>query len=981
MSLHMVRLLALTVALTTACGTGEDGPFDDLVLDGQFDFGLGARVDVARDSYGIAHIKGKSLADVAFVQGYVMAHDRLPQMDLLRRFGAGTMAELFGAVSPTVIDTDLEMRMHRMVPLARESLAVLEGSADPTDAAIVEMLQRFADGVNTYAADLAIGKWQLDPRVLVAFDPDRFAPWSPVDSLVLGRFQAFSLSFTVPAELELTELYQKLRAGYPAGPRAGIASDLLTFKPLGTRPTIADFPDGPTASDGSDSTDPSLIGQARGSGPAAGPAPAPALGPLVDPAPGGTARPRVPDDVLAAARTAFATTIHTGPHGALGPHAFMRPYAGSNNWAIGPDLTMDGSAILATDQHLQLPNPSIFYPTHLIVDNGDGVIDKDELDVIGVTFPGIPGVILGSNGSLAWSGTVSEHDVNDVYLETLVPCPGGGECVRFEGAAKPIRKRDEEIRVGAFGTITETFVATYEDVEHHGPVIPEVDRATHRLKARPAGRPPMTVKYTGYKATYELRALVELSRSKNVLEGFKALSSFSYGSQNWMMIDSETQLGWTTHAEVPVRSPATYQWHAKDRPDAAAPFFVLSGEGAFEWEGMMSARHIPHARDVEGATRLTSLATANADPVGATFDNDPLNGRIEDGRPLYAGVSYAAGVRQQQIVDTIAAAAKHPDGTPKPVTREEMEALQHDSTSTVGAKLVPQLLAALAYAEVPVPAGAPADVAPYVLGLPAEDRARLATARAQLAKWDFATPVRQNANGASGSTAIFNAWMHFFIGGALADELAAVQLDVHQLDSHLVARVVSELLSPATILSRSSATGQPILCDDVTAAPDDGSCTRVALAAMVAAMRHLESPDVFNTADVTMWDWGALHHLTIEPLFPDPELTLPRKDEQPYGGFSRRGDNFNVNRADMGWRDLSFAQSADGAAQRFVAVAPGDGAQIRVRWQLPGGVIYDSRSRHYRDLLDNYYLREVHFDAPYELADIVRTGEVRWEFR
>lgn len=977
MSLHMARLLALTVALTTACGTGEDGPFDDLILDGQFDFGLGARVDVARDSFGIAHIKGKSLADVAFVQGYVMAHDRLPQMDLLRRFGAGTMAELFGAVDPSVIDTDLEMRMHRMVPLARETLAQMEGSASPIDAEIVEMLQRFADGVNTYAADLAIGKWQLDPRVLVAFDPDRFAPWSPVDSLVLGRFQAFSLSFTVPAELELTELYQKLRAGYPAGPRAGIASDLLTFKPLGTSPTIADFPDGLTTSNGYGPMEPGLIEQARGS------APAPALGPLVDPAPADPARPRVPDDVLAAARTAFATTIRTGPHGAPGPHAFMRPHAGSNNWAVGPGLTLDGSAILATDQHLQLPNPSIFYPTHLIIDDGDGVVDQGhELDVIGVTFPGIPGVILGSNGFLAWSGTVSEHDVNDIYLETLVPCPGApgsGECVRFNGEARPIGKRQEEIRVGAFGTITETFVATYEDVPQHGPVIPEIDRTTHRLKARPAGRAPMTVKYTGYKATHELRALVELSRSKNVLQGFQALAPFSYGSQNWMMIDSETRLGWTTHAEVPVRSPATYQWHAKDRPDAAAPFFVLSGEGAFEWEGMMSAQHIPHARDVAGAPRLTSLATANADPVGATFDNDPLNGRIEDGRPLYAGVAYAAGVRQQQIVETIATAAKHPNGTPKPVTLAEMEALQHDSTSTVGEKLVPQLLAALAYAE--DPAGAPADVAPYVLGLPAEDRARLATARAQLGKWDFATPVRQNANGSSGSTAIFNAWMHFFIGGALGDELAAVQLDVHRLDSHLVARVVSELLSPATILSRSSATGQPILCDDVTAAPDDGSCTRVALAAMVAAMRHLESPAGFKTADVAMWDWGALHHLTIEPLFPDPALTLPRQGEQPYGGFSRRGDNFNVNRADMGWRDLDFAQSADGAAQRFVAIAPGGGERIRVRWQLPGGVIYDSRSRHYRDLLDNYYLREVHFDAPYELVDIVRTGEVRWEFR
>ena len=57
------------------------------------------------------------------------------------------------------------------------------------------------------------------------------------------------------------------------------------------------------------------------------------------------------------------------------------------------------------------------------------------------------------------------------------------------------------------------------------------------------------------------------------------------------------------------------------------------------------------------------------------------------------------------------------------------------------------------------------------------------------------------------------------------------------------------------------------------------------------------------------------------------------------------------------------------------------GQPILVRWQLPGGVIFDSRSAHYRDLLDKYYLREVHFEAPYATNEIVRDGEVRWEFR
>jgi penicillin G amidase len=967
----MARLIALALmilmamVLLMACGGSDDGPFDRLPLDGEFSSGLPDPVHVARDRYGVAHIHGRSLGDVAFVQGYVMGHDRLPQMDILRRFGAGTLAELFGTLDPNVINTDLEMRMHRMRPLAQETLDMLRASADPIDADVVGMLERFAEGVNAYAADLASGKWRLDGPLLLTFDPERFAPWSAIDSLVLGRFQAFALSYTAPFELELTDLYQKLRAKYPTGdPRAGVASDIMTFKPVGTEPTIPDFPDGVTAADGSDLPPESLAG-------------------LAEPAPGASVRPHIPDDVLAAARTAFATTIRTGPRGALGPHAFMRPYAGSNNWAVDPTMTDDGSAILATDQHLQLPNPSIFYPTHLIVDDGDDEAgEANELDVIGVTFPGIPGVILGSNGKLAWSGTVSEHDVNDVYLETLVPCLQG-QCVKRGTTAVPIETFAEEIRVGTLGAISETFMATYERVPHHGPVLPEIDRTAHRLVPRPAGRAPMSISYTGYEPTFEIRALMRMARAGSVVAGFQALSDFSFGSQNWTMIDNSSegpQIGWTTNAYVPYRSPATYGWNAKTRPDAAAPFFVLSGEGGYDWEGRMPAKYIPHAR-----TPLPSgqsyLATANADPVGATFDNDPLNQRMADGRPLYVGVAYAAGVRQERITTGIRDSfANNPSSSPPAVTVDEMAALQHDTTSMVGKKLTPFLMTALGYVATPVPSGAPQDVMQYVTGLAAADRDRLIAARAQLATWAFATPVTQDELGSSAATAILNTWMHFFIEAALADELAGVTFDVWRLNDNQLFRIVYELLAASSVLSRSATTGQPILCDDVTSGAGDDSCTRLVLSSMLAAMQHLESPAGFGTADRSQWEWGRLHHLTIEPLLPNPALNLPAPGETATGGFPKAGDNFVVNRADMGWESLEFSQSADGPAQRFIAVAL-PGKPITVRWQLPGGVIFDSRSPHYRDLLDQYYLPEKHFDAPYAIADIVTNGEVRWEFK
>jgi penicillin amidase len=932
-----MRALALLLCIA-ACGDNESipDPFKNLPLDHEVtDKNLSAPVFVARDKYGVAHNDGQTVGDVAFVQGYIMAHDRLPQMDILRRFGAGTLSELFGALDPSVIDTDLEMRVHRMKPLAEETWQMLQASSDPTDKEIVELLQRFADGVNAYATDLQAGKYDLDPNLLVSFDPARFAMWTPVDSLVLGRFQAFALSWSTPFETDLTELYQDLRTFYDNAPstnaaafaRKGISKDLMTIKPLGLDPTIDGFPN--VATDTGTRSD---AGRTRRKSQRVAGA-APTTGPH---------RPYVPKAVLDAAHKFLGMDVHDGAFGAYGPHAFMRPWAGSNNWAVGPSLA-NGKALLATDQHLQLPNPSIFYPTHIIV--------KDKVDILGVTFPGIPGVILGSNGHLAWAATVSEHDVNDVYLENITPC-GSGSCVTFNGQQVPITTFTEHIQIGALGTITSSVDATYEVVPQHGPIIPTI--ANHMVVPR-TGNQALSVKFTGYDPTFEIRALWNLGHATTVDEGFKALSDFSYGSQNWTMISDTQDIAWTTNAVVPWRVPAAYTWNADTNPDGLAPFMVLPGDGTAEWEGRMSSRYVPHAiNPAQGY-----LATANADPVGATFDNDPLNQPMVDGRPLYAGVTYACGARESRITDLIKATSG--------ATLDDMARIQHDTHSNVGAKLTPLILQALAYVDDPT--GAPPDVNGYVAALSFGDKLALENAKDILSQWSFETPTDPGAD--STATTVFNTWMHFFLQDALWDELAPINFDPTRLDDNQIVRVVYRLLNEPSTFVQSAYTGQPILCDRYAVSGNDDSCSKMVMIAMVDAFKYLEGPDGFNSANTDDWAWGKKHTLTIKPLFPNPALNL--------GPFPKAGDNFVINRADQGWDDLDFSQYGDGPAQRFLAEAD-PGQPIKVQWALPGGTIYDSRSPHYRDLLDNYYLPEKHFDAPYSLTDIVAAGETRWEF-
>lgn len=948
------------LALVVVAGCGEDtlvGPFDNLPLDGDFlvtDWGLVDPVHVARDQYGVAHISAQTLPDGAFVQGYVMAHDRLPQMDILRRFGAGTLSELFGSLDPSVIDTDLEMRQHRMKPIAAATWAKLQASTDPADQKLVTLLQRFADGVNAYAAQIRsdanpTGTWKLHDDILTSFDPTRFQPWSPVDSLVLGRFQAFALSYTAPFEIDLTELMQKLDAKFgdpTAGDgaavlaRKGITRDILRIAPVGKVPTIDGFPN--VATDTGSRSDGGLSTPRTTSSVPAGAAPK---------------RPVVPDALFAQARAMFGKDIHDGPFGSLGPHAFMQPYAGSNNWAVGPSRTGDDVAMLATDQHLQLPNPSIFYPTHL-------QIAEDETDVLGVTFPGIPGVILGTNGALAWSGTVSEHDVNDVYLEQIAPC-GAGSCVTFNGAQVPIQTFTETIDIGTLGTILDHRTVTYEVVPHHGPIVPIIDKVNHTLVKRTAAS-AMSVKYTGYAETYEIRAIWALDHAQSVEEGFRALADFSYGSQNWTMIDNQLNIGWTTQAAVPVRAPAAYTWNLDTNPTGLAPFLVLPGDGSAEWQGTLSTRYVPHV--VNPQPPRDYIATANADPVGATFDGDALNQPMVDGRPLYVGVTYAAGVREERISQLI-------EQRGVGITLDDMARIQHDTTSNVGTKLVPAILAALSRLD--STAGAAPDVVPYLAGLSATDRGRLQTARTLLASWTFATST--NGRAGSAATSIFNVWMHFFLTNALADELASVGLDLWRYDDNFLFRIVYALLVNPDSFVQSAQSGQPIVCDDIAAAGTDDSCTVVILRSLVQAMAHLESQ--FPGAQPAQWDWGKLHRLKIDPLFPNTALSLPPGSEP---GFPKSGDMFAINRSDTSWSGLDFSQSQDGPAQRFLATARrsslGEATPITVKWALPGGVIYDPSSRHYRDLLDEYYLKERHFDAPFTVEQITAAGESRWVF-
>jgi len=79
---------------------------------------------------------------------------------------------------------------------------------------------------------------------------------------------------------------------------------------------------------------------------------------------------------------------------------------GSNNWAVAGSKTKSGAPILCNDPHLELSFPSIWYEMQ---------ITTPTMNAYGVSFPGIPGVVIGFNDSIAFGFTNSQRDVRDYY--------------------------------------------------------------------------------------------------------------------------------------------------------------------------------------------------------------------------------------------------------------------------------------------------------------------------------------------------------------------------------------------------------------------------------------------------------------------------------------------------------------------------------------------------------------------------------------
>jgi penicillin amidase len=199
------RILGVLAAAVLALGLGAAGTGLWLAyaslpqLDGERALpGLEAPVTVRRDALGVPLIEAASERDAAMALGFVHAQDRLWQMEMSRRIGAGRLAEVVGAPA---VPADRFLRTLGLYRAAEAALAHLSPEA-------IDRLEAYAQGVNAVILD----RWhRLPPEFLLL--RHRPEPWRPADSLVLVKTMALTLVESWRSELIRASLLERLPAG------------------------------------------------------------------------------------------------------------------------------------------------------------------------------------------------------------------------------------------------------------------------------------------------------------------------------------------------------------------------------------------------------------------------------------------------------------------------------------------------------------------------------------------------------------------------------------------------------------------------------------------------------------------------------------------------------------------------------------------------------------------------------------------------
>jgi penicillin G amidase len=271
------------------------------------------------------------------------------------------------------------------------------------------------------------------------------------------------------------------------------------------------------------------------------------------------------------------------------------PGMGSNAWVLDGSRTASGAPLLANDPHLGLSAPGPWYLAHL---------KSPERELIGATMPGLPGVVLGHNGTIAWGFTNTGPDTQDLFVERVDP-DDPSRYLTPDGFA-PFAIRDEVIEVDG----AEAEVLRVRETRH-GPVLSDLSPMAAGVID---GDQVLALSWTALAADdVSIEALLDLGAAENWPAFVAATRSNGAPQQNVLYADRAGNIGFIAPGHVPIRGKGDGRWP------------VPGWTGEFDWQGMIPFAELPRRLDPpDGAfVNANNRIVADDYPYLLTADWDP----------------------------------------------------------------------------------------------------------------------------------------------------------------------------------------------------------------------------------------------------------------------------------------------------------------------------------------------------------------------
>ena len=257
------------------------------------------------------------------------------------------------------------------------------------------------------------------------------------------------------------------------------------------------------------------------------------------------------------------------------------PRNGSNNWAVAPNKSVTGNAILANDPHLGLNLPSIWFVMQL---------STPEHTVFGASLPGALGIIIGFNEDISWGVTNATRDVRDWYKIEFQDSKR--DTYKYNGQWKKTNVRLEEIKIRGKETFIDSVIYT-----HHGPVSYDKNfRSDDELKG-------YAMKWAGHIGHNFTDLFYKLNRAKNYEDYVNATKNHVAPAQNFIFASKTGDIALWIQGKFPNK------WKGQGK-------FLMDGSNPeHDWQSFIPSKFNAHSKNPERGF----LSSANQHPTDSAY--------------------------------------------------------------------------------------------------------------------------------------------------------------------------------------------------------------------------------------------------------------------------------------------------------------------------------------------------------------------------